>query len=453
MKTLSFKAKILLLVLVPLVLLSIALTALAIFQVNDLGERNLQVFSEKIYSLRKGELKNYTEMALSSVEHIYASEHRDTEEAQEAAKTILRNLSYGADGYIFVYDYEGTNVVLPTKPHIEGRNLWDVQDKNGVFLIRELVDQAQQGGGYTDYVWDKPSKGHEVDKISYSLGLGDWQWMVGTGLYVDDLEEAVSLIQTEVDDNISKTWQLIAGLALSCTLAVGLIGARFTVSQGRLADKQLQSLSLRVVAGQEEERSRVARQLQQAINQNLVAARARLEQLAQGAKEGESESSADYAFLDKAISNSIQEVYRISGELRPAILDELGLDAAIEALVKQIGEEKNLEIRYRHSGAEQRIRHEIESALYRIVQEALNNILDHADARSVSIRISQRKNGLSLSIQDNGQGFDIRAMEQQGGKAGLGLVDMRMWAESLGGTFTVFSSEGSGTILKVDMPV
>lgn len=451
MKTLSFKAKILLLVLIPLILVSTALTVLAIYQATELGERNLTAFSDKIYDLRRNELKNYTEMALTSVEHIYNSENKDDPKVQEAAKTILRNLAYGSDGYIFVYDYQGTNVVLPTKPHIEGKNLWDIKDKDGVFLIRELVERAQEGGGYTNYVWDKPSKGKEIDKISYSLGLEDWKWMVGTGLYVDDLDDAITGVQTQVDSNITRTWQLIAGLALSCTIIVGLIGARFTASQGQLADEQLQTMSLKVVSGQEEERSRVARELQKAINQKLVHARAKLEKISHSDAVKDPEVRAEFILAAKALNSSIKEVHRISGDLRPEILDKMGLDAAVDALTVKTAADTHIEVSYRHTGTKDRLPLEVETALYRIIQEAFNNIVNHSKADIVSIRIGQKRHHVSISIQDNGQGFNTK--EMTGNKGGLGLVDMRIRAESLGGTFTIFSSEGSGTIIKVDVPV
>ncbi|MGH1486418.1 MAG: cache domain-containing protein [Cellvibrionaceae bacterium] len=453
MKNLSFKAKILLLVLIPLVLVSCVLTILAIFQAKELGNNNLSSFSEKIYDLRRNELKNYTEMALSSVDHIYNSTDKNSPEAQEAAKTILRNLAYGSDGYIFVYDYKGTNVVLPTKPHIEGKNLWDIQDKNGVLLIQELVNDAKQGGGYTNYVWDKPSKGREVDKISYSLGLSDWEWMVGTGLYVDDLDDAIAGVQSEVDSNIARTWKLIAGLALSCTIIVGLIGARFTMSEGKLADEQLRLLSRKAVEGQEEERIRVARDLQKGINKALYATRSKLKDVAKNTPMENGEARKDFLTAVTILDKTIKEVYRISGELRPEMLDTMGLYPAVEALAGKVSAESNIEISFKKSESGNRLPGEFETAIYRIIQEALHNIANHSQATTASIRMRQTRTALSLTIQDNGAGFNVKKVLGKGGQAGVGFVDIRVRAESLGGNFSVFSSEEIGTVIKVDIPL
>ena len=110
---LTFKTKILLLVVVPLILVSVTLTLLTISQTKKLGRQNVESFSEMIFQLRRGELKNYTELALTSIKHIYDNAGENDANSQEAAKDILRNLSFGADGYFFVYDYEGVNVTPP----------------------------------------------------------------------------------------------------------------------------------------------------------------------------------------------------------------------------------------------------------------------------------------------------------------------------------------------------
>lgn len=452
MVQLSFKSKILMLELIPLVLVSIAVTMLAIYQATQLGQSNLKLFKEKIYDSRRAELKNYVELALTSVDHLYQGGARFDPKSQEMAKTIFRNLRYGSDGYIFVYDYEGTNLVLPTKPHVEGKNLWNMQDKNGVFVIRGLVEGAKLGGGYTDYVWHQPSKGTETDKISFTDGLQEWQWMVGTGLYVDDLEDWITGAQKEISKNITHTLSLIGITALVCTSIVAFLGARFTASQGKLADQKLQTLSVKAVASQEEERSRVARELQRSINQSLVSAREKIESILNDQSINNTALKKDLNVAAESLNNTVQEVFRISGELRPEALDKMGLDAAVKVLAERIQQENSIAISYRHAGSDARIRTELETSLYRIVQESLKNIVQHSAATKVTLRINQKQKKISISIQDNGKGFDTKEV-LEGGKTGVGLLDMRIRAESLGGSLTVFSSKGTGTIIKLEVPV
>ncbi|MGH1441071.1 MAG: cache domain-containing protein [Cellvibrionaceae bacterium] len=454
MQSLTFKTKILLLVIIPLILVSLALTILSIYQARELGNKNVQSFSEMIFNLRRGELKNYTELAITAVKHLYEDAEPNDLVIQEEAKEIFRNLEFGEDGYFFVYDYNGVNVAHPKKPQLEGKNLWGIQDPNGTYLIRSLVNQAKNTeGGFTDYIWDKPSKGRQVGKIGYSMGLGDWEWMVGTGLYIDDLEDAVAGIEAEVSENIQGTLKLIAGLALACTIIVGLIGARFTMSEGKLADEKLQLLSRKAVEGQEEERGRVARDLQEGINKALHATRSKLKDVAKAGSLTEGDARKDFLKAVTILDHTIKEVYRISGELRPEILDNLGLYPAVESLAEKVSEESNIQISFKKIDTGSRLKVELETAIYRIIQEAMKNIVLHANATTASIRLRQTDNMLNLTIQDNGIGFDTKKVMGKGGKGGVGFVDMRVRAESLGGTFNVFASEEIGTVIKVNIPV
>ncbi|MEO0443557.1 MAG: cache domain-containing protein [Pseudomonadota bacterium] len=452
MKSLTFKTKILLLVIVPLVMVSLILTLLSIYQAQKLGSKNVESFSEMIFDLRRGELKNYTELALSAVKHVYQGVAPNDIQAQESAKDIFRNLEFGEDGYFFVYDYDGVNVAHPKKPHLEVKNLWDIQDSNGIYLIRSLVEQSRvPEGGYTDYIWDKPSKGREVGKIGYSMSLDNWSWMVGTGLYIDDLEDAVAGIESEVDRNIRGTLWLIAGLALVFTVIVGLIGVRFTMSEGKLADEKLQQLSRKAVTGQEEERSRVARDLQKGINKALFAARAKLQNVAKAESLDDANARNDFVTAVSILNKTIKEVYRISGELRPEVLDKMGLYAAVDALTTKVSDETDVKITFRRIDNGERLRGEVETSLYRIIQEAINNIVAHSQSSTASVRIRQVSGTLSLTIQDNGIGFNTKSVLGKGGQSGVGFVDMRVRAESLGGVFSVFSSKGIGTIIKVEV--
>lgn len=452
MNSLSFKAKILILVIVPLVLVSCILTGLSIYQAKQLGEQNLQNFSDKIFELRRSELKNYTELAITSVEKLYNDPTISEQEAQKKAKDILQDLAYGEDGYFFVYDYNGISVSHPKKPQIVGRNLWETKDANGVYLIQGLVGNAKNGGGYTEYLWDKPSVGKQIGKIGYALGLDRWQWMVGTGLYIDDLEDAIANVREKIDQSITKTWQLTIAISLGATLLVGVIGVRLTMSEGKLADQKLQQLSQKSVEAQESERSRVSRELQSGINQLLFSVRAKLHDIMKSEPVVGKAVLEDFSAAETSIDKAIEEVHRISGELRPRDLDELGVYAAVESLAQKITDESGINITYKQTDVNDRLHPEAETAIYRIVQESLKNMVVHSSATQASIRMRQTAAKLSITIRDNGVGFDSREMRGKGNKAGVGLVDMRVRAESLGGTFTVFASKGAGTTIKVELP-
>jgi two-component system NarL family sensor kinase len=454
MKSLSFKTKILLLVIIPLVVVSLLLTMLTVYQAKELGSRNVEKFSDMIFDLRRKELKNYTSLATSAIKHVYNKSNLDILKSQAEAKEIFRNLEFSEDGYFFVYDYDGVNVVHPKKPQLEGKNLFGFQDSNGVFLIQSLISKARLlEGGYTDYVWDKPSKGRDVDKIGHSVGLEEWKWMLGTGLYTDDLEDAVADIKAEVNKNITSTLTLITLLAAFCTIVVGLIGARFTMFEGNLADEKFQKLSKKAVESQEEERGRVSHELQKGINTALYAARSKLVNVAKESSTDKARAKEDFISAVSILDKTIQEIYRISGELRPEILDTKGLYSAITELSEKVSVENDVIVVFTQAGENKRLKADLETSIYRIVQEALNNIVDHSHSSEASIKINQTDRMLNLSIQDNGSGFNAKKVMEKGGKGSVGFTDIQVRTQSLGGYFHVFSTKEVGTLIRVTIPL
>ncbi|MDY0055370.1 MAG: methyl-accepting chemotaxis protein [Methyloversatilis sp.] len=112
------------------------------------------------------------------------------EQAQQQAKEALRNVRFQQREYFFIYDTNGVSVLHPTLPQREGKNFIDEQDKLGKPLIAEIVKAGQAGGGFVDYHFPRPNETEAVRKVAYVAPVQDWQWVVGTGLYVDDVEAA-----------------------------------------------------------------------------------------------------------------------------------------------------------------------------------------------------------------------------------------------------------------------
>ena len=112
--------------------------------------------------------------------------HTSMDEAKAAAKQAIGAMRYGHDDYFFVTDYHGT-MLVHTNPKLIGQSLWDMKDPNGYPLFQHLIQTAQNGGGITPYLWPRNPKEPPVAKLSYSAAVPDWGWMVGTGVYVDDL--------------------------------------------------------------------------------------------------------------------------------------------------------------------------------------------------------------------------------------------------------------------------
>jgi len=203
----------------------------------------------------------------------------------------------------------------------------------------------------------------------------------------------------------------------------------------------------RVVEAQELERARLARELHDETGQALTSILLGLKSL-EGRVDTDDGGDAVAELRDLVVS-TLQDVRRLAVELRPAALDDFGLVPAIERLRDTVEERGDLSVDVHSSLGDERLPPETETALYRIVQEALINVLKHADATRVAVRLSWAEKSVTLVVQDDGKGFHPESVRD----GGLGLVGMRERVALLGGRLTVQSSEGGGTLLKAEVPL
>jgi signal transduction histidine kinase len=203
----------------------------------------------------------------------------------------------------------------------------------------------------------------------------------------------------------------------------------------------------RVVAGQELERQRLARELHDETGQALTSILLGLKAVEEARDAAEMHSAAEG--LRELVVATLREVRRLAVELRPKALDDFGLVAALERLVQTFSEATTIGVELETTLGEERLPPEVETTLYRIVQEALTNIVKHARARRVSILLMRREGTAMAVIEDDGEGFDPGAVQEDG----LGLLGIRERVELLEGRLRVESSPGSGTTLAVEVPL
>jgi signal transduction histidine kinase len=198
------------------------------------------------------------------------------------------------------------------------------------------------------------------------------------------------------------------------------------------------------VTSQEDERARIARDLHDQIGQQLTALRLTLERVAD-------DGSGSDGQLTRAVSlakNIDSELGFIAWELRPAVLDDLGLAAALPRFVSDWSEHYGVVAEYRGSAFQSgHLPREAEVAFYRIAQEALNNVAKHAHASRVDVMLESRDGSVVLVVEDDGVGFDQAALP--GEERGIGLVGMRERAALIGATLQIESSPGDGTSIFV----
>jgi two-component system NarL family sensor kinase len=450
-----FKTKIILLSVLPVLVMSVVLTALFVVNSKQLGDDNVADFTDKIVELRRSELKNYTQLALTAVKHIYTHAPVDASQAQAMAKQVFRDLRYGHNGYFFVYDYDGRNIVHPKQSYSEGQNLWHLRDTNGTYIIRSLVREAKSAeGGYTQYLWDKPPLNRQVEKLDFSLGLNKWGWMVGTGLYMDDVSVAIDSVEQTVKNNTYRIAMITIAVTLLVVVFMAVIAIRLTVSQGQLASRQLQKLARSSIQERELERIEVAAALNTGVANNVRLASKKLKQLVSDVGSGIDIKISSTA-LQASLNNTLRGVLGIANDLHPEILVKEGFYAATEELAHQLSEKSGIKINVTAVNIIERPPLTIETGCYRIVLEALENVVLHSSSNETSIRMRQSRDSLSITIQDNGLGFDPYAKSHNNNNRdrGVGLSDMQLQTELLNGSFTLFSSEGTGTMIKIAIPL
>jgi len=200
----------------------------------------------------------------------------------------------------------------------------------------------------------------------------------------------------------------------------------------------------RVVAAQELERKRLARELHDETGQALTSVLLGLSTVE--ATESEEDRKAALATLREIAVATLQDVRRLAVELRPTALDDFGLVPAIERLTEGFREQTGIRVEF-EARLDERLPSEIETSLYRIVQEGLTNVVKHARARHVSVLLTRKDSSVAVVIEDDGRGFSPESAAAEG----LGLIGMRERLALVDGTLTVESSPGSGTTLVAEV--
>ncbi|KAB0464744.1 cache domain-containing protein [Vibrio kanaloae] len=440
----SLKAKLILLTLLPLLLVTASISWISLHQTKTLGAKEVEIFRDSLIKSRENALKDTVDLAFDAIEHIYNDPEIQEAHAKTEVRSILSKLRYGSDGYFFAYDRHGTNLVHPIQPELIGRNLLQLQDEDGDFLIEALLKEAQTGGGFHQYLWQKPSTREVVPKLSYAAWLERWGWMIGTGLYIEDVHQEVASMQDAINKNIETTFFSIV-VIISVTVAVIIVlTLAINMHEHRIADNNLKELAHKTVMFQEDEKKHLARELHDGINQLLVSSRCHLELL--GYKLQSEDLKSHLNKSQHSLMRAIEEVRHISHQLRPSSLDDIGLEAALSSLLLDFQAHSGIEVDTLFKTNPGKLKSEVATTLYRVVQESLNNIEKHAKATKVTVIAQQIGNVLQLLIQDNGVGFNTyKAME----KRGIGLRNMRERVEFIGGDFELMSEIGFGTEITV----
>ncbi|HEY0139723.1 MAG TPA: CheR family methyltransferase [Thermoanaerobaculia bacterium] len=246
------------------------------------------------------------------------------------------------------------------------------------------------------------------------------------------------------------TWLSVSVFPAALRTADGAVyavmGLLQDITDRRRLEQERERLLRRIVSGQEQERQRIARELHDELGQHLTALKVGLEAL--------QPTNDNVQRLTQIVGQLDRSVDRLTLELRPPALDDVGLYGAIASLIDQFSMASGIRVDVHTTGTDgDRLSEEIETALYRVLQEALTNVWKHAAAKSISVIIERHPEQVQLIVEDDGSGFEEGAGTDEDVRGRFGLLGMRERISLIGGTFSIESVPGEGTTIYVRVPL
>nr|WP_224770956.1 methyl-accepting chemotaxis protein [Pseudomonas sp. FEN] len=242
----KIRNKVLLLSVIPALLLALIIQLLAFSEQQAMGEKSIEQTRQTLMKTRKDELVHYLDLAYSTIKPLYEGADAMSPATQAEARRRLRELRYGQDGYFFGYNDKGDRIFLAAGQD-DGKNFWDLKDSHGTYLIRELIAAAKRGGDFVTYYFPKPGNDSTAyPKLSYSIYLDKWNWIVGAGFYVDGLDALIAAQtqhQQEAMDALRwKQWGIMGVLLILLSIIAAYV-ARSIVRPLGLLTRSLQDLA------------------------------------------------------------------------------------------------------------------------------------------------------------------------------------------------------------------
>lgn len=191
---------------------------------NFLQGQNQAMLEDAFNRLIKFEVETVVTSIQSIHEHGLANGLNEAEIKKNIVEYV-RNIKYGDSGYFWIDDYKGNNVLLPPKPEVEGTNRYESVDEFGNFYMKDIISAGMNGGGYSEYYFPKPNETEAKKKIAYSLQYKPFEWVIGTGNYVDDIDLVVAAEAQKVNDKITQSIILSLGIAAALIIVFSIMAS------------------------------------------------------------------------------------------------------------------------------------------------------------------------------------------------------------------------------------
>jgi signal transduction histidine kinase len=277
-------------------------------------------------------------------------------------------------------------------------------------------------------------------------------------------EVALKLAQEQLSKHAGK----LEGLVIARTAKLSEANARLVTSvnntrkgkqeyqalfaESEVMQERLRQLTRLVITAQEQERKKISRELHDEVVQTLIGINIELTSLKKGGITGGVDLRVKIAAIQQLVENSVNAVHGFARGLRPAMLDDLGLIPALHGICKGLKAKKKLNIQMTAFGGVEELNGAGRTVLFRVAQEALSNIVRHANASQVRLSVAKAGRSVRMEISDNGRSFAAERMLREKNPRRLGLIGMKERLEMVGGTFAIESSRGKGTVVCAEIP-
>lgn len=365
--------------------------------------------------------------------------------AQEDIKRMIRNARYDdPNGYFILFHIYGTVIAQGIDQKFEGTNRRDARDADGVFYIQRLIEAAQQGGGFVRYRWPKLDGGEPLPKISYAKLLRGGEWWIASGVYLDSVDEVIGDIRTT---------QGLYLLGLAGVLFLFLsIGYRFGNVLGENIAQPVAE-QMKGLARMADETRRVhAGVLHNLVGRVTVVVKHKLSEMAQTVDATTRQRLKQEASV--VINDFDKHCQKLEDDIYPLVVQHHGLGAMTQLVEEETDGREVPHVTPAIDEAVPRSDNGRECAVYLVAQGLLQNVLKSAQATQVRMALVYEAEQVTLTVEDNGRGFDADAVLKQplSAKSRYGIPWMVAEVKVYGGALTIHSEPGRGTTARVTMP-
>jgi len=271
--------------------------------------------------------------------------------------------------------------------------------------------------------------------------------------HLNQIVKALSQRTLELADSVEELKrEILQRKAVEESLRASELTSRGLLEKSRQMQEELRSLSRQLLSAQEEERRKISRELHDVIAQTLTGINMRLATLKAESTASTQQLQEKITSTQRLVEKSVDIVHRFARELRPTMLDDLGLIPALKSFMKVYMEDTGLRVSFKSFAGIEQSNGTTRTVLYRVAQEALTNVARHAKASRVEVSIQGHNGIIRMEIKDNGNGFDVDGKSKPLDHDRLGLLGMRERVEMIGGTFSVESAPGKPTTVRVEIP-